>query len=72
VKEHLALAPPPANRKAVPDTPPLPLAQPEVCQMNDVSRPAFTRSRNRASSGGITATDSARLIDEQATPPIRR
>jgi multiple sugar transport system substrate-binding protein len=71
-KEYLALPPPPGNRKVVLDTLPLLRALPKVRGMNEIYEPAFTENLNRAYSGEITATEAARLIDEKATPLIRK
>jgi multiple sugar transport system substrate-binding protein len=71
-KEYLALPPPPANRKVVLDTLPLLRALPKVRGMNDIYEPAFTQTLNRAYAGEITATEAARLIDEKATPLIKK
>ncbi|HEU5316333.1 MAG TPA: sugar ABC transporter substrate-binding protein [Chloroflexota bacterium] len=70
-KDYLAM-PPPANRKVVLDTLPLLRALPKVRGMNDIYEPAFTTNLNRAYAGEITATDAARLIDEKATPLIKK
>jgi hypothetical protein len=40
--------------------------------MNDIYDPAFTENLNRAYSGEVTATEAARLIDEKATPLIKK
>ena len=71
-KEYLALPPPPANRKVVLDTLPLLKALPKVRGMNDIYEPAFTQTLNRAYSGEISATEAVRLIDEKATPLIKK
>lgn len=71
-KEYLALPPPPANRKVVLDTLALLRALPKVRGMNDIYVPAFTQNLDRAYSGEITATEAARLIDEKATPLIKK
>ena len=71
-KEYLALPPPPANRRVVLDTLPLLRALPKVRGMNDIYEPAFTQNLNRAYAGEITATEAARLIDEKATPLIKK
>jgi len=71
-KEYLALPPPPANRKVVLDSLVLLRALPKVRGMNDIYEPAFTQTLNRAYAGEITATEAARLIDEKATPLIKK
>ena len=71
-KEYMALPPPPANRKVVLDTLPQLKALPKVRGMNDIYEPAFGQTLNRAYSGEITATEAARLIDEKATPLIKK
>ena len=47
-------------------------ALPKVRGMNDIYAPAFTTNLNRAFTGEITATEAARLIDEKATPLIKK
>jgi hypothetical protein len=54
------------------DTLPLLRALPKVRGMNDIYEPAFTQNLNRAYTGEITATEAARLIDEKATPLIKK
>jgi len=71
-REYLALQPPPANRKVVLDTLPLLRALPKVRGMNDIYEPIFTQTLNRAYTGEITATEAARIIDEKATPLIKK
>ena len=54
------------------DTLPLLRALPKVRGMNDIYAPVFTTILNRAYTGEITATEAARMIDEKATPLIKK
>ena len=47
-------------------------ALPKVRGMNDIYEPTFTQNLNYAYAGEITATEAARLIDEKATPLIKK
>jgi len=62
----------PGHVEVVLDTLALLRALPKVRGMNDIYEPAFTQNLNRAYAGEITATEAARLIDEKATPLIKK